>query len=116
MLSAVRVNMSISRCQNTSSFVSYQDAALGIKSQYLENWIKIVHYSANNSRIEFISPLQSQLEIFPPSFLVGVSKTTSKLTLDGLSKTILNKARESMMDFNLLQSNSTEEEVFLHNN
>jgi hypothetical protein len=89
--------MSISRCQNTSSFVSYQDAALGIKSQYLENWIKIVHYSANNSRIEFISPLQSQLEIFLPSFLVGASKTTSKLTLDGLSKTILNKARESMI-------------------
>lgn len=76
----------------------------------------MVHYSANNSRIEFISPLQSQLEIFPPSFLVGASKTTSKLTLDGLSKSILNKARESMMDFNLLQSNSTEVEVFLHNN
>jgi hypothetical protein len=78
--------------------------------------MKIIHYSANNSRIEFISPLQSQLEILPPSFLVGVSKTTSKLTLDGLSKTILNKARESMMDFNLLQSNSTEVEVFLQNN
>jgi hypothetical protein len=87
----------------SSSFVSYQDAALGIKFQYLENWMKIIHYSANNSRIEFISPLQSQLEIFPPSFLVGVSKSTSKLTLDGLSKTIPNKARESMMDFNLLQ-------------
>jgi len=108
LLSAVRANMSIGRFQNTSSFVNYQDAVLGIKFQYPENWKKIVHYSANNSRIEFISPLQSQLEIFPPSFLVGVSKTTSKLTLDGLSKTILDKARQSMMDFNLLQSNSTE--------
>jgi hypothetical protein len=37
-----------------------------------------------------------------------VSKTTSKLTLDGLSKTILDKAKESMMDFNLLHSNSSE--------
>ena len=108
LLSAVKANMSIGRFQNTSSFVNYQDAVLGIKFQYPENWKKIVHYPANNSRIEFISPLQSQLEIFPPSFLVGVSKTTSKLTLDGLSKTILDKARQSMMDFNLLQSNSTE--------
>ena len=94
--------------------MSYQDAALGIKFHYLENWIKIVHYSANNSRIEYISPLQSQLELIPPSFLVGVSKTSN--TLDGLSKTILDKARESMMDSNLLQSNSTEVEVLLHNN
>ena len=62
--------------QNTSSFVIYQDAALGVKFHYLENWIKIVHYSENNSRIEFISPLQSQLELIPPSFLVGVSKST----------------------------------------
>ena len=38
-------NMSIGRFQNTSSFVSYQDAALGIKFQYPENWMKIVHYS-----------------------------------------------------------------------
>jgi hypothetical protein len=52
--------------------------------------------------------LQSQLEILPPSFLVGVSKTTSKLTPDGLSKTTLDKARQSMMDFNLLHSSSTE--------
>jgi len=49
-----------------SSFVRYQDAALGIKSKCPENWMKTVHNSANNSRIEFISPLQSQLEIFPP--------------------------------------------------
>ncbi len=108
ILSAVKANMPIGRFQNTSCFVSYQDAVLGIKFQYPEIWKKIVHYSANNSRIEFFSPLQSQLEIFPPSFLVGVSKTPSKLTLDGLSKTTLDKARQSMMDFNLLQSNSTE--------
>ncbi|MDQ6667021.1 MAG: hypothetical protein M3Y53_02215 [Thermoproteota archaeon] len=106
ILSAAKANTSIGRFQNTSSFVSYQDAILGIKFQYPENWKKVVHYSANNSRIEFFSPLQSQLEVFPPSFLVGVSKTT--LTLDGLSKTILDKARQSIMDFNLLQSNSTE--------
>ena len=108
ILSAVKANMPIGRFQNTSSFASYQDAALGIKFQYPENLMKIVHYSANNSRIEYISPLQSQLELFPPSFLVGVSKNTSKLTLDGSSKTILDKARESMMDSNLLQSISTE--------
>jgi hypothetical protein len=100
-------NMSIGRFQNASSFVSYQDAALGIKFQYPENWTKIVHYSANNSRIELISPLQSQLEVFPPSFVVAVSKPTGNLTLDGVSTTILVKARQSMMDFNLLQSNST---------
>ena len=67
MLSAVKANTSIGSYQNTSNFVSYQDATLGIKFQYPEDWKKIVHYSANNSRIEFISPLQSQFEIFPPS-------------------------------------------------
>jgi hypothetical protein len=40
--------------------------------------------------------------------MVGVSKTTRDLTLDGSSKTILDKARESIMDSNLLQSNRTE--------
>jgi hypothetical protein len=39
--------------------------------------------------------------------VVAVSKTTSNLTLDGLSKTILDKSRQAMMDFNLLLSNST---------
>jgi len=88
--------------------VSYQDATLGIKFQYPENWKKILNYSANNSRIEFISPLQSQFEIFPPSFVVSVSNTTDNLTLDRLSKTVIEKGRQSMMDFNLLQSNITE--------
>ncbi len=108
MLSAVKANTSIGSYQNTSNFVSYQDATLGIKFQYPEDWKKIVHYSANNSRIEFISPLQSQFEIFPPSFVVSVSNTTDNLTLDRLSKTVIEKGRQSMMDFNLLQSNITE--------
>jgi len=108
ILSVVKANTSIGRYQNTSNFVSYQDATLGIKFQYPENWKKILHYSANNSRIEFISPLQSQFEIFPPSFVVSVSNTTDNLTLDRLSKTIIEKGRQSMMDFNLLQSNITE--------
>ena len=108
ILSVVKANTSIGRYQNTSNFVSYQDATLGIKFQYPENWKKILHYSANNSRIEFISPLQSQFEIFPPSFVVSVSNTTDNLTLDRLSKTVIEKGRQSMMDFNLLQSNITE--------
>ena len=108
ILSVVKANTSIGRYQNTSNFVSYQDATLGIKFQYPENWKKILHYSANNSRIEFISPLQSQFEIFPPSFVVSVSNTTDNLTLDRLSKIIIEKGRQSMMDFNLLQSNITE--------
>ena len=108
ILSVVKANTSIGRYHNTSNFVSYQDATLGIKFQYPENWKKILHYSANNSRIEFISPLQSQFEIFPPSFVVSVSNTTANLTLDRLSKTIIEKGRQSMMDFNLLQSNITE--------
>jgi eukaryotic-like serine/threonine-protein kinase len=107
VLSLVKANTSIGRYQNTSSFVSYQDATLGIKFQYPENWKKILHYSANNSRIEFISPLQSQFEIFPPSFGVSVSNATSNLTLDRLSKTIIEKGRQSMTDFKLLQSNIT---------
>src|SRR5207245_5078587 len=85
-----------------------QDTTLGIKYQYPEDWKKIVHYSANNSRIEFISPLQSQFEIFPPSFVVSVSNITSNLTLDRISKAIIDKGRQSMTDFNLLQSNITE--------
>ena len=108
ILSVVKANTSIGRYQNTSNFVSYQDATLGIKFQYPEDWKKIVHYSANNSRIEFISPLQSQFEIFPPSFVVSVSNTTSNLTLDRISKAIIDKGRQSMTDFNLLQSNITE--------
>ena len=108
ILSVVKANTSIGRYHNTSNFVSYQDATLGIKFQYPENWKKILHYSANNSRIEFISPLQSQFEIFPPSFVVSVSNTTDNLTLDRLSKTVIEKGRQSMMDFNLLQSNITE--------
>ena len=108
ILSAVKTNTSIGRYQNTSNFVSYQDATLGIKFQYPEDWKKIVHYSANNSRIEFISPLQSQFEIFPPSFVVSVSNITSNLTLDRISKAIIDKGRQSMTDFNLLQSNITE--------
>ena len=108
ILSVVKANTSIGRYHNTSNFVSYQDATLGIKFQYPENWKKILHHSANNSRIEFISPLQSQFEIFPPSFVVSVSNTTANLTLDRLSKTIIEKGRQSMMDFNLLQSNITE--------
>jgi len=108
MLSAVKANTSIGSYQNTSNFVSYQDATLGIKFQYPEDWKKIVHYSANNSRIEFISTLQSQFEIFPPSFVVSVSNTTSNLTLDRISKAIIDKGRQSMTDFNLLQSNITE--------
>jgi len=108
MLSAVKANTSIGGYQNTSNFVSYQDATLGIKFQYPEDWKKIVHYSANNSRIEFISPLQSQFEIFPPSFVVAVSNTTSNLTLDRISEAIIDKGRQSMTDFNLLQSNMTE--------
>ena len=108
MLSAVKANTSIGGYQNTSNFVSYQDATLGIKFQYPEDWKKIVHYSANNSRIEFISPLQSQFEIFPPSFVVSVSNITSNLTLDRISKPIIDKGRQSMTDFNLLQSNITE--------
>src|SRR6266516_3878700 len=108
ILSVVKANTSIGRYQNTSNFVSYQDATLGIKFQYPENWKKILNYSANNSRIEFISPLQSQFEIFPPSFVVSVSNTTDNLTLDRLSKTVIEKGRQSMMDFNLLQSNITE--------
>ena len=108
ILSVVKANTSIGRYQNTSNFVSYQDATLGIKFQYPENWKKILNYSANNSRIEFISPLQSQFEIFPPSFVVSVSNTTDNLTLDRLSKIIIEKGRQSMMDFNLLQSNITE--------
>ncbi len=108
MLSAVKANTSIGSYQNTSNFVSYQDATLGIKFQYPEDWKKIVHYSANNSRIEFISPLQSQFEIFPPSFVVSVSNITSNLTLDRISKAIIDKGRQSMTDFNLLQSNITE--------
>jgi serine/threonine-protein kinase len=108
MLSAVKANTSIGSYQNTSNFVSYQDATLGIKFQYPEDWKKIVHYSANNSRIEFISPLQSQFEIFPPSFVVSVSNTTSNLTLDRISNAIIDKGRQSMTDFNLLQSNMTE--------
>src|SRR5437899_2837592 len=108
MLSAVKANTSIGSYQNTSNFVSYQDATLGIKFQYPEDWKKIVHYSANNSRIEFISPLQSQFEIFPPSFVVSVSNTTSNLTLDRISKVIIDKGSQSMRDFNLLQSNITE--------
>jgi PsbP-like protein len=106
--SAVKANTSIGRYQNTSNFVSYQDATLGIKFQYPEDWKKIVHYSANNSRIEFISPLQSQFEIFPPSFVVSVSNTTSNLTLDRISKVLIDKGSRSMTDFNLLQSNITE--------
>src|SRR5437660_5484465 len=93
ILSAVKTNTSIGRYQNTSNFVSYQDATLGIKFQYPEDWKKIVHYSANNSRIEFISPLQSQFEIFPPSFVVSVSNITSNLTLDRISKAIIDKGR-----------------------
>ena len=108
MLSAVKANTSIGSYQNTSNFVSYQDATLGIKFQYPEDWKKIVHYSANNSRIEFISPLQSQFEIFPPSFVVSVANITSNLTLDRISKAIIDKGRQSMTDFNLLQSNITE--------
>jgi photosystem II reaction center protein PsbP len=108
ILSAVKTNTSIGRYQNTSNFVSYQDATLGIKFQYPEDWKKIVHYSANNSRIEFISPLQSQFEIFPPSFVVSVSNTTCNLTLDRISKVIIDKGSQSMRDFNLLQSNITE--------
>ena len=108
MLSAVKANTSIGSYQNNSNFVSYQDATLGIKFQYPEDWKKIVHYSANNSRIEFISPLQSQFEIFPPSFVVSVSNITSNLTLDRISKAIIDKGRQSMTDFNLLQSNITE--------
>jgi len=108
MLSAVKANTSIGSYQNTSNFVSYQDATLGIKFQYPEDWKKIVHYSANNSRIEFISPLQSQFEIFPPSFAVSVSNITSNLTLDRISKAIIDKGRQSMTDFNLLQTNISE--------
>jgi len=108
MLSAVKANTSIGSYQNNSNFVSYQDATLGIKFQYPEDWKKIVHYSANNSRIEFISPLQSQFEIFPPSFVVSVSNITSNLTLDRISKAIIDKGRQSLTDFNLLQSNITE--------
>jgi len=107
-LSTDKAALSIGRNQNTSNFVSYQDATLGIKLLYPENWKKILHHSANNSRVEFISPLQSQFEIFPPSFVVSVSNTSSNLTLDRLSKSIIDKGRQSMMDFILLQSNITE--------
>jgi hypothetical protein len=94
--------------QNTSQFVSYQDKTLGIQFQYPVSWKKAVHYSANTSRIDFFAPLSSQSEIFPPSLVIAISNSTQNSTLAEITKAILAKAKQSMLEFDLLQSNVTE--------
>ena len=101
-------NLTQGPSQNSSQFVSYQDPILGIKFQYPVSWKKAVHYSANTSRIDFFAPLASQSEIFPPSLVISISNTTQNSTLAEITKAILAKAKQSVLEFNLLQSNVTE--------
>lgn len=95
VLSVVCANTSLGRYQNTSNFVSYQDVTLGIKFQHPEKWNMTLHYSENNSRIGLFSLLQIQFEIFPPSFVISLSNTSDDPMLDRLSKTIIEKGRQS---------------------
>jgi len=101
-------NLTQGLSQNSSQFVSYQDTILGIKFQYPLSWKKAVYYSANTSRIDFFAPLASQAEIFPPSLVISISNTTQNSTLAEITKAILAKAKQSMLEFNLLESNVTE--------
>src|SRR5918911_4823275 len=60
----------------TSTFITYQNAAMNIKIGYPSVWKTTEHISANTKVLEFIAPPESHMDTFPPVVTVSVRNLT----------------------------------------
>jgi hypothetical protein len=93
----------------TSTFITYQNAAMNIKIGYPSVWKTTEHISANTKVLEFIAPPESHMDTFPPVVTVSVRNLTlsNNVTLDMYTKEILDEAKRSLPSFELVESNDT---------
>jgi eukaryotic-like serine/threonine-protein kinase len=91
---------------NESNFVIYENPTYGIRMRYPDDWQKTEHVNANRFWVDFMSPFKSNPNTFPAIVSVSVeglnrSITTTNEYVNG----ILNKAKQSLSDFQINESN-----------
>ena len=91
---------------NESNFVIYENPTYGIRIRYPDDWQKTEYVNANRFWVDFMSPFKNNPNTFPAIVSVSVeglnhSITTTNEYVNG----ILNKAKQSLSDFQINESN-----------
>ena len=96
---------------STVSFLTYENATYGIKTQYPSNWLEGVGNSSTNNRYEVVAAFFSPLESSPDRYQecvqividnsIGLDVTLAEYMIEKIDLT-----RESYSDFDLLGSST----------
>jgi len=96
-----------SAVNSNNNFITYENPTYGIRIRYPGDWQKTEHLNANRFWVDFMSPFKNN----PNAFQVTLS-----LSVEGLNHTIttttneyvngiLNNAKQSLPDFQIIESN-----------
>jgi serine/threonine-protein kinase len=94
---------------NNNNFVTYEKPTYGIKIRYPTDWEKTEHLSANRFLVSFVSPIKNNnANTFPATVSIsieGLNHSMSATTIDEFVTGILDTAKRSFADFQIVESN-----------
>jgi eukaryotic-like serine/threonine-protein kinase len=89
------------------NFLTYTNYAYGINIMYPADWKIGEHPYANVFVVDFMSILKNNSAIFPATITLSVESLKHNTTLNAFTIATLDKAKQSLPDFKLIESNDT---------
>ncbi|MFL6457198.1 MAG: PsbP-related protein [Nitrososphaeraceae archaeon] len=92
---------------SNNNFITYENPTYGIRIRYPGDWQKTEHLNANRFWVDFMSPFKNNPNAFPATLSVSVEglNHTITTTTNEYVTGILNNAKQSLPDFQIIESN-----------
>lgn len=96
-----------SAVNSNNNFITYENPTYGIRIRYPGDWQKTEHLNANRFWVDFMSPFKNNPNAFPVTLSLSVEDLnhTITTTTNEYVNGILNNAKQSLPDFQIIESN-----------
>jgi eukaryotic-like serine/threonine-protein kinase len=96
-----------SAVNSNNNFITYENPTYGIRIRYPGDWQKTEHLNANRFWVDFMSPFKNNPNAFPVTLSLSVEglNHTITTTTNEYVNGILNNAKQSLPDFQIIESN-----------
>ena len=91
----------------TSKFLTYTNPNHGIKIQYPSNWTLGEHPYTDRFVVDFTPTLKNISDTAPATVTLSVETVKQNTTLNGFTVATLDKAKQSLPGFQIIESNTT---------
>jgi hypothetical protein len=88
-----------------SNFLLYENPTLGIKIQYPADWEEINGQA--DSKVTFISPLQSNLDMYRDNVMITIKSLSKNMTLDEYARMFISGLKNNATDFKIIEEGPT---------